>query len=101
MSYHVAVNSALNVLEAEELLRLCRAGRLYDVEKWIAAGRSLAMPTGTRNTPLGIAINNGFHSLAELLARRESQEQKDHALRHAVRESGGSTSSFYLTTVPI
>ena len=59
----------LNVLEAEELLRLCRGGRLYDVEKWIAAGKSLALPPGTRSTPLGIAINNGFHSLAELLAR--------------------------------
>jgi hypothetical protein len=28
----------------------------------------------------------GFHSLAELLARHETQEQKNNALRHAVRE---------------
>jgi hypothetical protein len=76
----------LNVLEAEELLRLCRGGRLYDVEKWITSGRSLAMPAGTRNTPLGIAISMGFHSLAELLARHETQEQKNHALRDAVRD---------------
>jgi hypothetical protein len=76
----------LNVLEAEELLRLCRGGRLYDVEKWIAAGKSLVLPPGTRSTPLGIAINNGFHSLAELLARHETQEQKNRALRYAVQE---------------
>jgi hypothetical protein len=76
----------LNVLEAEELIGLCRGGRLYEVEKWIASGRSLAMPAGTRNTPLGIAIDMGFHSLAELLARHETQEQKNHALGHAVRE---------------
>jgi hypothetical protein len=54
----------LNILEAEELLRLCRGGRLYDVEKWIASGKSLVMPPGTRNTPLGIAISMRFHSLA-------------------------------------
>ena len=76
----------LNVLEAEELIRLCRGGRLYEVEKWIGSGRSLVMPSGTRKTPLGIAIDMGFHSLAELLARHETQEQRNNALRHAVRE---------------
>jgi ankyrin repeat protein len=76
----------LNVFEAEELLRLCRGGRLYDIEKWIAAGKSLTLPTGTRSTPLSIAINNGFHSLAELLARHETQEHKNRALRNAVQE---------------
>ena len=76
----------LNVLEAEELIRLCGRGRLYEVEKWITSGRSLVMPPGSRNTPLGIAIEMGFHSLAELLARHETQEQKNHGLRHAVRE---------------
>jgi hypothetical protein len=25
-------------VDSRELIRLCRAGRLYDVEKWIAAG---------------------------------------------------------------
>jgi hypothetical protein len=33
------VNATLNVLQAEALLRLCRGGRLYGVEKWIAAGQ--------------------------------------------------------------
>jgi len=74
----------LNVLEGEELLRLCRGGRLYDVEKWITSGKSLIMPPCMRNTPLGIAIDISFHSLAELLARHETQEQKNQALRHAV-----------------
>src|SRR5436190_24019285 len=61
-TYHMC---ALNVFEAEELLRLCRGGRLYEVEKRIASGRSLAMPAGTRNTPLGITIDMGFHRLAD------------------------------------
>src|SRR5438105_3364544 len=74
----------LNVLEGEELLRLCRGGRLYDVERWITSGKPLAMPPGMRNTPLGIAIDMGFHSLAELLARQETQEQKNHSLHRAV-----------------
>src|ERR1700693_1020151 len=31
--------------EAKDLLNLCRAGRLYEIEKWIAAGRPLEIPT--------------------------------------------------------
>ena len=31
-------------------------------------------------------INNGFHSLAELLARHETQGQKNRALRYSVQE---------------
>ncbi len=29
--------------EAKELLTLCRTGRLYDIEKWIADGKPLEM----------------------------------------------------------
>jgi hypothetical protein len=36
--------------DAKELMGLCRACRLYDIEKWIADGRSLA------------AQNHGCHS---------------------------------------
>ena len=71
--------------DAKELLSLCRAGRLYDVEKWIAAGRPLEIPVAKnkrRKTLLQIAVETGFHSLIELIARQEkSQPSKNAALK--------------------
>ena len=73
--------------EAKSLLELCRAGRLYEVEKWITSGKSIQTPGEVRKTPLHIAIESGFHSLVELLARHEGrQEAKNQALCFAVSE---------------
>jgi hypothetical protein len=33
--------------QAKELVALCRAGKLYDMEKWIAAGKSLDISGAT------------------------------------------------------
>jgi len=57
------------------LHQMCREGRLYDVELWIADGKPLqlqpaAIRTGTRpKTALQIALQSGQHSLASLLLR--------------------------------
>lgn len=60
-------------------------GRLYEVEAWLAAGRSLTIPKEVRKTPLKVAISTGFHSLVELLLRHElRQREEDDALRHAL-----------------
>ncbi|OGL17563.1 MAG: hypothetical protein A3F92_09165 [Candidatus Rokubacteria bacterium RIFCSPLOWO2_12_FULL_71_22] len=54
---------------------LCREGRLYDVERWIADGKPLqltpeAITKGTRpKTALQIALETGQHSLATLLLK--------------------------------
>jgi len=75
----------LTTEDAKSLLQLCRAGRLYDVEKWIAAGKSIQVPAELKKTPLEIAIDSGFHSLVELLARHENRaEEKNRALSLAV-----------------
>jgi hypothetical protein len=55
-----------------ELHRLCREGRLYDVEDWIKADRPLQLsgqgPHGQRfPTALTIALDTGQHSLVLLL----------------------------------
>ncbi len=73
--------------EGKTLLSLCRSGRLYEVEKWIAAGKSLRVPPECRRSPLRVALENGFHSLIDLLARHVDQETKDAALRQAVGEA--------------
>jgi hypothetical protein len=75
--------------EAKELVRLCRAGKLYEIEKWINDGKSLdisaAIKRGRQRSFLEIAVKIGFHSLVELIAKREiSQSAKDAALRDAV-----------------
>jgi len=57
------------------LLQLCREGRLYDVERWIAEGMPLqlvpeAIRKGTRpKTALQIALETGQHSLSLLLLK--------------------------------
>jgi hypothetical protein len=72
--------------DAKHLVRLCEAGRLYEIEEWIRAGRPLQVPPDLRKTPLRAALTAGFHSLIELLLRHEpSQTAKDQALVHAVQ----------------
>lgn len=57
----------------EELHRLCREGRLYDVERWIAGTRPLQPaepPTGgarRKKTALGVAMRQHNHALTFLL----------------------------------
>jgi len=77
--------STLTIDESKTFLAFCRSGRLYDVDRWITAGKSIVTHPSIKRTPLLTAIDTGFHSLVELLARNESrQEQKDRALREAV-----------------
>jgi len=59
--------------ELEELHTLCRQGRLYDVERWIRAGRPLQIAQGTSvkrarvTSALEIVVQPGNHALALLL----------------------------------
>jgi len=57
--------------QAEGLHRLCREGRIYEVEAWIKAGRPLQVqPGGTGHrmpTALQVALETGQHSLLLLL----------------------------------
>jgi hypothetical protein len=51
--------------DAKELVRLCRAGRLYEIERWIADGRSLdiseAIKRGRQRNLLEIAVDKSGH----------------------------------------
>ena len=59
--------------DVRALHEMCREGRLYDVERWVAEGKPLqlapdAIRKGTRpKTALQIALESGQHSLAFLL----------------------------------
>ena len=58
--------------DVRALHQMCRDGRLYDVERWVAAGKPFqlapdAIRKGTRpKTALQIALESGQHSLAFL-----------------------------------
>ena len=68
----------------KELVSLCRTGRLYEIERWIAAGKPLDIPANYGSL-LQVAVQTGFHSLIELIAKHENnQSSKDAALADAV-----------------
>ncbi|NWF73296.1 MAG: hypothetical protein HXY51_09705 [Nitrospirae bacterium] len=62
--------------DVRALHQLCREGRLYEIERWIADGKPIqvspqAIPQSTRlKTALQIALETGQHSLAVLLLSR-------------------------------
>jgi hypothetical protein len=78
------MSETLSTTEAKHLLRLCKSGRLFDVQHWIASGKSLRVLTDLR-TPWRLRSTLGSTSLVELLVRNEvSQDLKNRAVRHAV-----------------
>lgn len=79
------MSRTLSIDEGKQFLKLCKAGRLFEIQKWIEAGNSISIPAELKSTPLDVAIDTGFHSLVELLSRHEpSQEVKNRALSRAV-----------------
>jgi hypothetical protein len=70
----VEIRRANSLADIAPLFDLCRGGRLFDVQVWIAAGKPLNPPIppakgGNYRTPLKIAIKAGFHSLVDVLLR--------------------------------
>lgn len=80
------MDDTLSLEESRELLDLCKAGRLYQVEEWIRQGKSIRVHPKSRDEPLHATLRKGFFSLIELLARHtHSQQMKDDVLLQAVR----------------
>jgi len=62
--------------EAKQLVALCRTGRLYEIERWITDGKSLDISGASKRRQqslLRIAVETGFHSLVELIAKHDSE----------------------------
>ena len=57
--------------EIKRLNELCKDGRLFDVQDWIQSGKPInprqPEKRNRRRSPLEIAIDNGFHSLVQIL----------------------------------
>lgn len=79
------MSDTLSTREAKELLRLCKLGRLFDVQRSIASEKSICVPDDLRTNPLKVALDTGFHSLVELAVRNKpNSELKNQTLRHAL-----------------
>src|ERR1044071_8347908 len=60
--------------EIKPLIEMCKAGRLFAVQEWIAEGKPVNPHPFPRRSnharaPLDIAIESGFHSLVEVLLK--------------------------------
>jgi len=65
-------NKAKDYEEIKPLIDLCRAGRLFEVQAWIADGKPINSPPpppkrARKNCPLQVSIEKGFHSLVQVL----------------------------------
>src|SRR5579871_4403149 len=58
--------------EIKPFIELCKAGRLFEVQEWIRAGKPVNPPPhsgkgSAPRAPLDVAIEQGFHSLVQVL----------------------------------
>jgi hypothetical protein len=72
--------------DLKELVALCRAGRLFEVQERLAAGQRFRPPPGNYLPDiLAVVVDSGFHSLVELFLRQAlTQEERDWMLRSAL-----------------
>jgi len=76
--------------EIKPLIELCKTGKLFEVQKWIAAGKPVNGPPSVsgyrRKGPLEVAINLGFHSLVKVLLEggADINEPRYNPLQHAL-----------------
>lgn len=72
--------------DIKELIALCRAGKLFAVQDWIACGNRTELPVGNFATsPLRASVETGFHSIVEVLLRAGvEQTEKNHCLSKAL-----------------
>lgn len=84
--YSMAMKTRLLLSDdIKQLIKFVRAGKFFDVQKWIADGKSTVPPKPYSSSPLRVAVETGFHSMIEILLRIENdQGEKNHLLRRAV-----------------
>lgn len=69
-------------------MALVRAGRLFDVQRWIADGKRTVPPDPYWFSPLRTAIETGFHSMVEVLLKAGiDQDEKNTLLNRVVWNS--------------
>jgi len=78
--------------EIKPLNELCKAGKLFEVQEWIAAGKPVNLPPPKKGArakcPLEISIERGFHSLVQVLLEGGASidDPRYSPLSHAISE---------------
>lgn len=71
--------------ETAGLRTIVKAGRFLEVQEWIASGDPICFPASRKRDALEIAVEQGFHSMVELLASVWPDPRSlNHALHLAV-----------------
>ena len=71
-SHSATIRRAATQEEIQPLIELCKAGKLFEVQEWIAVGKVVNSPIYpnhrvSRRSPLETAVERGFHSLVKVL----------------------------------
>jgi hypothetical protein len=82
MSAKAEVRRVTDYEEIRPLVELCKAGKLFEVQAWIAEGKPVNAPPmpskGRRGkSPLDVAIDLGFHSLIQILLEAGAVQEPD------------------------
>jgi ankyrin repeat protein len=79
--------------EIRPLVDLIKAGKLFEVQEWIASGKPLNLPLvhekkTPRASPLSLAIDLGFHSLVKVLldGGADLEDSRYPPLEHAIHK---------------
>ncbi len=86
------MNRAKTYDEIKPLIDMCKAGKVFEVQDWIAAGKPVNPPPPEkgirRKRPLEVAIDRGIHSLVQVLleAGADIDDPGYNALEHALFE---------------
>lgn len=85
------MSRARTLEEIQPLVELCRKGKLFEVQEWIASGGPVGRPEAanpkcSKQNPLRIAMELGFHSMVKVLLEAGAPwlEGSYNALFHAV-----------------
>ena len=84
------MNRAKTYDEIKPLIDMCKAGKVFEVQDWITAGKSINPPLSEkgvrRKRPLEVAIDCGIHSLVQVLleAGADVDDPGYNALEHAL-----------------
>ena len=86
------MNRAKTYDEIKPLIDMCKTGKVFEVQHWIAAGKPINPPLPEkgirRKRPLEVAIDRGIHSLVQVLleAGTDMDDPGYNALEHALFE---------------
>ena len=74
-------------IDLKQLRLMVRRGRLFEMQQWINQSNASAIPVQAKKAILELAVETGFHSMVEILAKAwPDRDLLDDAFCHVVRK---------------